>query len=132
MTTNQASWDPATFEQQWITLAEEVVSQLLANPTIQAIKERVRSQGHVTIEDRDAFIQLVNKIKYDCIYAKFGEEGSDGYKQFAESWEHWQKMKGTARPQGQNMFEDNINHLLYGSTPDPDTFLQDFDLNDNN
>ncbi len=125
----QASFDPVEFEKEWIALAEEVVRQLMANPLMQEIKEKVRSQGHITIEDRDQFIQIVNKIKYDCIYEKFGEDGSESYKRFADAWQNWQKLKGRARPQGENMFEDNINHLLYGSTPDPDRFLQDFDLN---
>ncbi len=125
----EAPWEPAEFEKEWVALAEEVINQLLANEIIQQIKQRVRSQGHVTIEDRDQFISLVNKIKYDYIYAKYGTEETDSYKRFVESWQRWQKLKGTARPQGENMFEDNINHLLYGSTPDPDTFLKDFDLN---
>ncbi len=90
------------------------------------LKQNVRTQGHVTLEDRDQFIQLVNKIKYECIYAKYGPDGSEGYQRFVDAWQNWQKLKGTARAQGQNMFEDNINHLLYGSTPDPDKFLQDF------
>lgn len=127
--TKQPSYEPAEFEKEWIALAEEVVGKLMSNPEIQSIKERVRSQGHVNIEDRDQFISLVNQIKYECIYAKYGAEGTDEYNRFVEAWQNWQKLKGTARPQGQNMFEDNINHLLYGSTPDPDRFLQDFDLN---
>ncbi len=127
--TKQPSYEPAEFEKEWIILAEEVVGKLMANESIQKIKEKVRSQGHVTIEDRDEFIQLVNKIKYECIYAKYGNEGTPEYKRFVEAWQNWQKLKGVARPQGENMFEDNINHLLYGSTPDPDRCLQDFDLN---
>ena len=125
---NSKMWEPSEFEKEWIKIAEEIVRKLLENPTIQEIKKKVREQGHVTIEDRDQFIELVNKIKYECIYAKYGEAGSEQYKAFEEAWRNWQKEKGTARPQGQNMFEDNINHLLYGSTPDPDRFLKDFDI----
>lgn len=125
----EASFEPAEFEKEWISLAENVVRKLLENEDIQRIKQHVRSQGHVTIVDRDQFIQLVNKIKYECIYEKFGPEDSESYKRFVDAWQNWQKLKGRARPQGENMFEDNINHLLYGSTPDPDRFLQDFDLN---
>ncbi|MDQ3018768.1 MAG: hypothetical protein M3Q64_02770 [bacterium] len=123
------TFDPAKFELEWVAVAEEVVERLLANPEIQEIKTKVRTEGHLNIEDRDKFIQLVNQIKYECIYEKYGKEDSEGYKSFVKKWQLWQKLKGTARPQGENMFEDNINHLLYGSTPDPDMFLKDFDLN---
>lgn len=129
MTEIEAAWDPAEFEQQWIKLNEEVVNRLLAHSEIQRIKEKVRSQGHVTPEDRNQFIDLVNKVKYELIYTQFGPEGSEGYEQFLKSWQHWQKLRGAGRPQGENVFENNINHLLYGSTPDPDSFLKDFDIN---
>ena len=29
------------------------------------------------------------------------------------------------------LFEENINHLLFGSTPDPEQFLREFKLYDN-
>ena len=125
----EAAWDPAEFEKQWVELNEQVVNTLLAHEEIQKIKEKVRGQGHVTPEDRNQFIDLVNKVKYELIYDQFGPEGSAGYEQFLKSWQHWQKLRGAARPQGENVYENNINHLLYGSTPDPDMFLKDFDIN---
>lgn len=125
----EPAWDPADFEKQWIALNEKVVDKLLAHEEIQRIKAKVRTQGHITPEDRNEFIDLVNKVKYEIIYNDFGPEGSEGYKQFLKSWQHWQKLRGAGRPQGDNMYENNINHLLYGSTPDPDIFLKDFDIN---
>lgn len=125
----EPAWDPAEFEKEWVKLNEEVINHLMANPEIESIKEKVRQQGHVALEDRDRFIVLVNKIKYDRIYEKYGEDGSEGYAQFLKAWQHWQKLKGHLREKPQNMYEDNISHLLYGSTPDPDRFLKDFDLN---
>ena len=127
--TQEASWDLEEFEKQWIGVAEEVVRQLLANEEIEKIKQKVRSQGHVGVDDRDQFINLVNKIKYDIIYNLFGDQDSEGYADFAKSWQRWHKLRGTSLPKPENMFEDNIHHLLFGSTPDPDNFLKDFDVN---
>ncbi len=127
--TQEPAWDLEEFEKQWIQVAEDVVKELMANEDIEKIKQKVRTQGHVELEDRDQFINLVNKIKYDIIYKQFGEEGTKGYEDFSKAWQHWHKMKGTSLPRPENMFEDNIHHLLFGSTPDPDNFLKDFDVN---
>lgn len=127
--TQEAAYDLEEFEKQWIAVAEEVVQQLLANEEIEKIKQKVRSQGHIGLEDRDQFINLVNKIKYDIIYKQFGEADSQGYADFSKQWQRWHKLKGTSIPKPENMFEDNIHHLLFGSTPDPDNFLKDFDVN---
>ena len=127
--TQQASWVLEEFAKEWVAAMEEVVNQLLANPDIEQIKQRVRAQGHVELDDREQFIELVNKIKYDVIFAKFGPEDSEGYAEFSKAWQHWHKLRATAMPKPQNMFEDNIHHLLFGSTPDPDAFLKDFNIN---
>ncbi len=127
----EPSWDPEQFEKQWIAVNEEVIKRVMADSTIQQIKERVRTKGKIDEDDRNDFIGLVNKLKYDVIYETFGKEGSASYEEFLQAWQHWQKLRGTGRPQGTNIYENNINHLLYGSTPDPDYFLQDFDINQN-
>lgn len=127
--TQQAPWDVEEFEKEWIKIAEEVVNQLMSNPEIELIKQRIRAQGHVQLDDREQFITLVNKIKYDVIYKQFGDEGSEGYDVFQKSWQRWMKLKATSMPKPDNMYEDNIHHLLFGSTPDPDAFLKDFDVN---
>jgi hypothetical protein len=127
--TQEAPFDLDEFEKEWIKIAEEIVKQLMSNSEIEKIKQHVRQNGHIQFEDRDQFINLVNKIKYDVIYKKFGEEGTEGYSNFERSWQRWHELKATSMPKPENMFEDNIHHLLFGSTPDPDAFLKDFDLN---
>lgn len=128
-TKTDPAWDVDEFQQEWIHINEEVINRLMANPEIEKIKQKVRSQGHVQFDDRDEFINLVNKIKYEVIYEKYGSEGSDGYNAFQKSWQHWHNLKATTMPKPENMFEDNIYHLLFGSTPNPDAFLKDFDVN---
>jgi hypothetical protein len=127
--THEAAWDPEVFEKEWIEVSENVVNQLLADKEIQQIKIRVRDKGSISIEDREQFIDLVNKIKYDVIYKVYGDENSEGYLTFQKAWQHWMKLRATSMPKAANMFEENIYHLMYGSTPDPEAFLKDFDVN---
>ncbi len=122
------SWDPVEFEKSWIASCESIVNQIMADKDIQEIKEEVRGQGHVTAEHKDKFITKVNEIKNKVIESSYGNPESETYLQFVHAWQHWQKLKGKDRPKSENMFEDNINHLMYGSTPDPDLFLRDFDI----
>ena len=124
----EISWDPEEFEKTWITTCEKVVKQIMEDKDIQEIKEEVRGVGHVTDVHKDKFITKVNEIKNKIIEAAYGPSDSETYTQFVHAWQHWQKLKGHDRPKGENMFEDNINHLLFGSTPDPDLFLRDFNI----
>lgn len=129
MTTDVSS-APEEFEKEWTAVNVQVVNQLLANADIETIKQKVRTQGHIGLDDRDQFINLVNKIKYDVIYKRFGDADTDSYKAFVKAWQKWHTLKGTKLPKPENMFEDNIHHLMFGSTPDPDNFLKDFDVNE--
>lgn len=128
MNIEDISWDPEEFEKIWMGCTEKMVAAIMADPDIQTIKEQVRTEGHVTDEHKQQFISKVNEIKNKHIEDQFGPEGSEGYLKFVHAWEHWLKLRGKDRPKSQNMFEENINHLLYGSTPDPDLFLRDFDI----
>lgn len=122
------AWDPEQFEQTWIKCNEGIITEIMGNSDIEKIKQEVRSKGHVTDAHKDQFIRKVNEIKNKHIAEQFGDIGSETYEQFIKSWEHWQKLRGKDRAKPENMFEENINHLLYGSTPDPDLFLRDFNI----
>ncbi len=120
--------DPEQFEQVWIKLSEQVIQIMMSDSVIKEIKDKVRSQGHIELEDRESFISKVNEIKNDLIEKQFGNVESEQYKNFAHEWQNWLKVRGVNRPKPENMFEENIAHLLFGSTPNPDLFLRDFDL----
>jgi hypothetical protein len=122
------SWDPEQYEKSWVATCEKIVKEIMDDKDIQVIKEEVRTVGHVTAEHKDKFITKVNEIKNGIIEAAYGVPESETYVQFVHAWQHWQKLKGKDRPKSENMFEDNINHLLFGSTPDPDLFLRDFNI----
>jgi hypothetical protein len=118
------------FEKEWIAISEEVIRRIFESEDIQRLKNKLRSEGHLTIEDRSDFINIVDKIKYDVIFRKYGPADSEGFKSFTRHWEKWLAAKGVARSKPQNLFEENINHLLFGSTPDPEQFLREFKLYD--
>ncbi len=125
---NNIDLDPEKFEKVWIACVEKIVADIMADSDIETIKQEVRTQGHVTEEHKQKFITKVNEIKNQHIEAEFGKEGGESYTEFVHAWEKWLKFRGKDRPKSQNMFEENINHLLYGSTPDPDLFLRDFNI----
>ncbi len=117
------------FEREWVGLAEEVVNQIFANPVIQKIKTEVRTKGGIDWDHKSQFIVIANKIKSDLIEQRYGQPGTDSYKEFTKRWEIWQRERGRNRAKPTNLFEENISHFLYGSTPDPELFLRDFDMN---
>ncbi len=118
------------FEREWIGLAEEVVNRIFADPKIQEIKVAVRTVGGVGWDEKSQFIVIADKIKSELIEARYGAPGTDSYREFMKRWEVWQEQRGRLRAKPANLFEENVSHFLYGSTPDPELFLRDFDLND--
>lgn len=116
------------FEKEWVSLSEEVIRRIFDDPDIQELKNKLREKGHLTVPQRSKFITIVDKIKYDLIFKKYGPVGSEGFKSFTRHWEQWLAHRGVARNKPKNLFEENINHLLFGSTPDPEQFLREFNL----
>lgn len=123
------SIDLDQFEREWIGLAEETVKRVFANERIQAIKDELRANGSLTWEQKSEFIVISDKIKNDLIRERYGDEHGAAYQQFLTDWQEWQKERGRKRDKPVNLFEENINHFLYGSTPDPAEFLKEFDIN---
>lgn len=116
------------FEKEWIAIAEEVIRRIFSNPEIQNLKNAVRDKGSLTVQERSQFITTVDNIKYDLIFSKYGPADSEGFRSFTRYWEQWLKHRGVLRSKPQNLFEENINHLLFGSTPNPERFLREFKL----
>lgn len=122
------SWEPEEFEKTWQDCCEKIVNDIMADSEIEQIKEEVRGIGHVSDEHKERFIVKVNEIKNKYITEQYGLPGSESYDRFVHAWQHWLKLKGKDRPKAANMFEENIGHLMYGSTPNPDLFLRDFNI----
>jgi hypothetical protein len=118
------------FEKEWVSLAEEVIRRIFKNPEIMELKAVLREKGKLTVPQRSKFIAIVDGLKYDVIFKKYGPAGSEGFKSFTKHWEQWLAHRGVARNKPGNLFEENINHLLFGSTPDPEQFLREYKLYD--
>jgi len=118
--------DVSQFENEWTELGIEICQAVYTNPKTQELKGALQKNGFLTLEQKSEFINICDKTKYDIIYAKFGVEGSEGYKKFSDEWKDWFQNKGveSSRDRGQR---NSIDHILFGSTPDPEPFLLHFE-----
>lgn len=123
--TNQ-SIEMLNFEKEWIGLAKQICHAIYANPKIQKLKKTLNKNGFLTQEEISEFIDICDRIKYQEIYKKFGQEDSEGYKKFSVDWRDWFSTKGigSAMERGQR---NSVDHILFGSTPDPEEFLECFE-----
>jgi hypothetical protein len=121
----------AEFEVQWKALANQVGKKIVEDPQIVEIKKQLGENGFLTAEEKSTFITIADKIKYDLIYEKYGEHDTEGYNEFKKFWQEWLSVKGVASQQVTNKSQENANHFMYGSTPDPEIFLTEFDPEEN-
>lgn len=114
------------FEREWITLGIKISQAIYTNPKTQILKANLQKNGFLSLEEKSEFINICDKTKYDVIYATYGPEGSEGYKEFSEKWQEWFQNKGvgSAKNRGQR---NSVEHILFGSTPDPAPFLLHFE-----
>lgn len=114
------------FDKEWIGLGKEICQAIYINPRTQEIKHALQKNGFLTLEEKSDFINICNKIKYDIIFAAYGEENSAGYKQFSDNWKSWFEEKGVGSSQNRGQ-RNSVEHILFGSTPDPEQFLLHFE-----
>lgn len=114
------------FDREWMLLSVKICHEIYKNPRVQAIKANLGKNGFLTLEEKSEFINISDKIKYEIIYQTYGEEGSEGYKKFSQSWKEWFQTKGVSsqKERGQR---NSVDHILFGSTPDPVEFLVNFE-----
>lgn len=114
------------FDKEWVKLGREICQAIYTNPLIQNIKHSLKKNGFLTLEEKSDFINICDKIKYQLIFKQYGEEGSEGYKRFSQDWQRWfqEKGVGSAKNRGQR---NSVEHILFGSTPDPAPFLLHFE-----
>ncbi len=120
------SFDFTEFDNIWSLLGKEICQAIYINPRSQEIKNSLQKNGFLTLEEKSDFINICDQTKYKIIFAKFGEEGSEGYKKFSEAWKEWFQKKGveSQKDRGQR---SSVDHILFGSTPDPAPFLLHFE-----
>lgn len=118
--------DTASFEKEWIQLGKEICQAVYVVPKIQEIKQSLQKNGFLTPQQRSEFIDICNRTKYELIYKKYGTQDSDGYKAFSAGWEKWFQSKGVTSTKRRTQ-RDSVDHILFGSTPDPEKFLLHFE-----
>lgn len=113
------------FEKEWGEVSKEICAAIHANPEVKKIKANLDKNGFLSLEEKSAFINLSDQIKYEVIYKKYGEEGSESYENFSAAWRKWFQEKGVESQKGKNG-KTNVEHIMFGSTPDPVKFLTNF------
>lgn len=114
------------FDQEWLQLGRKICQKIYTNERVQEIKNSLQKNGFLTLEEKSEFINLCDKIKYEVIFEKYGQENSEGYKVFSSAWKDWFQQKGveSSHDRGQR---NSVEHILFGSTPDPEQFLLHFE-----
>ncbi len=120
------NFDFSEFDKEWTRIGREVCHAVYINPKIQEIKNSLQKSGFLTLEQKSEFINICDQTKYKVIYSYFGDEKSEGYKRFSEEWKEWFQTKGveSQKDRGQR---SSVDHILFGSTPDPVPFLLYFE-----
>jgi hypothetical protein len=123
--TNQ-KYNNLDFDKEWTLLGREICQAIYVDKDIQKLKETLQKNGFLTLEEKSQFIDICDRTKYEVIYEKFGPEGSEGYKKFSDYWKDWFQQKGVGSAQNRGQ-RNSVEHILFGSTPDPERFLLHFE-----
>lgn len=123
---DETQFDVAQFEGDWLEDARKICQAIYIKPEAQALKEALMKNGFLSLEEKSRFIDICDKTKYEYIYKKYGEEGTQGYKKFSDAWKEWFQKKGVESQKNRSQ-RNSVDHVLFGSTPDPAEFLMHFE-----
>ncbi len=118
--------DIEQFEKEWTELGIEICQAIYIDPKSQKLKEALQKNGFLTLEQKSEFINICDAVKYRVIYTRYGDEGSKGYKDFSNAWRQWFQKKGVGSSKNRGQ-RNSVEHILFGSTPDPEPFLLHFE-----
>lgn len=118
--------DVSDFEKNWRDLSIEICQAIYIQPEIQAVKAALQKNGFLSLEEKSLFIDICNREKYKVIQKKYGPEGTDGYNKFSQAWKDWFQKKGVESEHSKGQ-RDSVEHIMFGSTPDPARFLTNFE-----
>lgn len=114
------------FDREWLDLGREICQNIYTNPEVQSIKHSLQKNEFLSLEEKSKFIDICDRIKYEVIYKRYGDQNSAGYKKFSENWQQWFQEKGVGSNQNRGQ-RNSVEHILFGSTPDPAQFLMHFE-----
>lgn len=118
--------DHVQFEREWTKLGVNICQAIYSDPKTQELKKALKEKGYLTLEEKSQFIDISDQIKYRMIYEAYGEEGSEGYGKFVKDWNNWFQTKGVSSTDHRGQ-RNSVDHILFGSTPDPEEFLLNFE-----
>lgn len=124
--TKQNHFDFDKFDKEWTQLGREICHTIYTNPKVQEIKASLQKNGFLSLAEKSQFINICDQTKYQQIYEKYGNEGTEGYKNFSASWQEWFQKKGVGSTHNRGQ-RNSVDHILFGSTPDPAPFLLHFE-----
>jgi hypothetical protein len=122
----QNSLDPTEFEKEWKQLCVQICQAVYVSPKAEQLKEALKKKGFLSPEEVSEFIEVCDRIKYEFIYEKYGDHGSEGYLNFSKLWQKWFESKGVSSQKDRGQ-RNSVDHILFGSTPDPVEFLTNFE-----
>ena len=120
------SFDFKEFDDNWTEMGREICQAIYTNADSQKLKNLLQKNGFLTLAEKSEFINICDRVKYEVIYSKVGQEKSQGYKDFSEGWQQWFQQKGVGSSQNRGQ-RNSVEHILFGSTPDPEQFLLHFE-----
>lgn len=120
------NFDFKKFDEEWLKLGRQICQAVYINPEIQQIKQSLQKNGFLTLDEKSRFINICDTTKYEIIYKTYGKEGSQGYNDFSAQWQQWFQEKGVGSAQNRGQ-RNSVEHILFGSTPDPEQFMLYFE-----
>jgi len=114
------------FDREWTNLGRKICQAVYTNSRVQEIKHLLQKNGFLSLEEKSEFINICDDTKYDVIYKTYGAEGTEGYEIFSNEWQSWFQEKGVGSSQNRGQ-RNSVEHILFGSTPDPVQFLLHFE-----
>ena len=118
--------NPNIFEAEWRKLCVEISQTVYTQQETQKLKYILQTNGFLIDDEKSRFIEICDKYKYEVIEKKFGKHGTEGYKVFSKSGEEWFQKKGVESEHSKGQ-RDSVEHIMFGSTPDPEKFLLNFE-----
>lgn len=120
------TFDVDFFENEWRKLSIRICQAIYTNREAQNLKNSLQKNGFLSVEEKSQFIDICNRLKYEVIYSEYGNEESAGYADFSKLWREWFQNKGVESEHSKGQ-RDSVEHVMFGSTPDPEKFLLNFE-----
>ena len=117
---------PEQFDGVWSAVGKEICEIVAQDPQTQDLQVVLRDKGYLNLEQKSQFIILVDSIKNQTIAQRFGVLGTSEYEEFRKLWAMWFAGKRGRRPASPHTRDEVVEHILFGSTPDPELFLRSF------